>query len=363
MRVWWMAILACTMATAAKADVPRVVASILPVHSIASSVMEGVGKPTLLVPPGASPHAYAMRPSEAEALSKAHLVVWVGPAISSFLTKPIETLAPDASVLTLMDADGIHLLPIREGGSFEAHDHAHGHEDHDDQGHKDDHDDHDDHDHKGHDHDSHGHKDDHDDHDHKSHDHDDHGHKDDHDDHARDGERPDHPEPHIWLETHNAEVMARAIAERLAELDPDNASAYRQNAAAFAARMETLESQLESLLKPAAGKPFIVFHDAWQHLERQFGLTAVGSITINPEQRPGARHVSRLRSRIADLGAVCIFSEPQFDDRLVETLVEGTDARKADADPLGDLSATPGIGYYEVSMTRAAEAFRSCLVN
>lgn len=353
MRAIWLALLVCAFATAAKADPPKVVASILPIHSITASVMQGVGEPALLVPPGASPHAYAMRPSEAKALSEADLVVWVGPDISSFLAKPLDTLAGGASILTLVDVKGIHLLPVREGGSFDAHDHAnghgHGHGDHDDHGHKDD--DHDDHGHKDHDdHDKHAHKEgDHDDHGHKGHDHDSHD------------QRPEEPEFHIWLETGNAEVMAKAIAARLSELDPANAATYGKNAADFAARMDALGHELEDLLKPAAGKPFIVFHDAWQHFEEEFGLTAVGSITLDPEKRPGARHISRLRSKIEDLGAVCVFSEPQFDGRLVDTLAEGTDARKAEADPLGDLGTNPGIGYFETSMRKAAEAFRSCL--
>lgn len=345
MRIWWMALLACGFATAAKAEPPHVVASILPVHSITASVMEGVGEPALLVPPGASPHSYAMKPSEAKALSGADLVIWIGPSISSFLAKPLKTLAANAAVLTLVDAKDMHLLPVREGGSFDGHDHAHGHGDHD--GHDD--------------HDGDGHKDEHKDEDHEGHDdHDKHG---DHDDHGHSDERPEEPDLHIWLETHNAEVMATAIAERLAEVDPGNAATYRANAAAFGERMHALEDRLSSMLKPAAGKPFIVFHDAWQHFEKQFGLTAVGSITISAEQRPGARHISRLRSKISDLGAVCVFSEPQFDGRLVDTLAHGSDARKAEADPLGDLGAKPGIGYYETSMTKAAEAFRDCLVN
>jgi len=359
MRTLWLALVMCGVVTIARAEPPRVVASILPVHSITASVMEGVGEPELLVPPGASPHAYAMRPSEAQALSNADLVVWVGPIISPFMTKSLHTLASKASILTLVDAKGIHLLPVREGGSFDAHDHAHGH------GH-DDHDDHDEDGHKDeHDHDKHAHKDDHDDHGHKKdHDHD-HADHDDHDKHDHDahGDRPEEPEPHIWLETHNAEAMANAIAARLAALDPDNSATYLKNAAAFGERMEALEKKLTAMLKPAAGKPFIVFHDAWQHFEHQFGLTAVGSITINPESRPGARHISRLRSKISDLGAVCVFSEPQFDDRMIDTLTRGSDARRAETDPLGDLSVTPGIGYYEASMTKAAEAFRSCLAD
>jgi zinc transport system substrate-binding protein len=350
MRLLLPIMLACVFAGTANAEAPRVVASILPIHSIVSSVMEGVGEPTLLVPPGASPHDFAMRPSKAEALSKADLVVWVGPKLSSFLAKPLGTLATDASVLTLMDVSDINLLPVREGGSFEGHAHGHGH----------------DHGSTHQNEEPETHEDKHEGDDHKGHDqkgHDSHGRPNDGDGHGSANIRPEEPEPHIWLETANAQVMAHAIAMRLSQMDPNNAARYSQNATAFARRMDDLGNRLNKMLRPTTGKPFVVFHDAWQHFERQFGLTAVGSITINPEQRPGARHISRLRSRISDLGAVCVFSEPQFDDRLVDTLTRGTEARRAQADPLGSLIAKPGIGYFEASLSEAAEAFRTCLAN
>ena len=322
-----MMVLCGTAATAA----PRVVTSIQPVHSLAAAVMEGVGEPYLLVPPGASPHAYALKPSDARALSGADLVFWIGPAISTFLQKPLAELAGDAETVTLTDAPGIHLLPVREGGAFEAHDHDHGHEDgHDHEGEDDHADEH------GHDHE-------------KAHD-EDHGHDD----------RPEHAEAHIWLETGNARAMARAMAEHLSEADPENAARYRANAEALDARLAALAEELHAVLEPVEGRPFIVFHDAWAHFEREFHLEAVGSITVSPEQRPGARRLSRLKSRIRDLGAVCVFSEPQFDDSLIASITEGTDARTGAADPLGaDIPAGPG--HYEAMMRRAAHAFRDCL--
>jgi zinc transport system substrate-binding protein len=320
----------------AAAEPPRVVASILPVHSLTASVMEGVGAPYLLVPSGASPHSYALRPSDAEALERADLVFWVGPAISTFLEKPLASLSADAEVVALGRAEGLNLLPVREGGAFEAHDHDHGHGDH---GHKD-------HDHGHKDHDDHGHKD-----------HDDHGHKDH--DHGHDA--PEHPDSHVWLETGNAIAMANEIAAHLSEADPANAAAYRANAERLTQRLTALGEELAVLLSPVAGRPFIVFHDAWQHFERQFGLAAVGSITIDGHEALGARRVSRLKSRISDLGVVCIFAEPQFDDRIIATLSDGLPVRTGVADPLGSGAVQPGPGLYEASMREAAAAFRDCL--
>ena len=105
---------------------PRVVASIGPVHSLVAAVMDGIGEPTLLVPPGASPHAYALKPSEARALSRADVVFRVGPEMEAFLDRPLKSLAVDARIVDLMHADGVALLHSRRGGAWggEGHEHA-----------------------------------------------------------------------------------------------------------------------------------------------------------------------------------------------------------------------------------------------
>ncbi|ANK80137.1 MAG: hypothetical protein TEF_04555 [Rhizobiales bacterium NRL2] len=325
-----LAAVAIAMGAACQATAaPKVVASIQPVHSLAASVMESVGEPYLLVPPGASPHSHALKPSDARALSEADVVFWIGPAISTFLRKPLEELAGDAEIVTLMDAPGLRLLPVREGGEFEAHAHDHG---------------------EGHGHDDHGHKDE------------GHAHKDDkHEGDAHvGGEAPEHPEAHVWLETGNATAMARAMAEHLARADPGNAARYHANAEALSARLAALGEELHEMLEPVEDRPFVVFHDAWAHFETQFHLRAVGSITISPEVQPGARRISRLKSRVGELGAVCVFAEPQFDSRLVATIADGSEVRVGVADPLG-ADIPPGPGHYETLMRRAAAAFRDCL--
>jgi len=129
---------ASLLAGTAMADVPRVAVDIAPVHSLVTRVMEGVGTPSLIVQPGASPHEYSLRPSEAAALEEADLVFWIGEDLTPWMAGAVETLAGDADVTTLLEADGVTLLDFREGALFEAHSHDHGEHDHEE--HVEDHD-------------------------------------------------------------------------------------------------------------------------------------------------------------------------------------------------------------------------------
>ena len=192
-----------TLFTSANADI-KVVASIKPIHSLASYLMDGVAKPDLIVDGYASPHGFALKPSHAKMLQNADIVFWVGEDLENFLEKPLSSIAKKAEKIELLEVKGLNKLKFRERNIFDDH------EDHDDHGHKkkDDHDDHDHDDHAkkedGHkedDHDDHGHKkkDDHDDHDHDSHAKKKDGH-DDHDDHdGHEGHNHGEFDPHIWL--------------------------------------------------------------------------------------------------------------------------------------------------------------------
>lgn len=330
----------------ARADVPKVVATIVPIHSLAASVMQGVGTPELLLPGGASPHAYSMKPSDARKLRQANVIFWVGPNIESFLTKPIKTLGRNAKVVELEDAKTVVRLPLREGGVWEGHDHDH-HDDHGDHkghGHKGH-----GHDHKGHDH---GKKDaKHDDHDHKGHGH---GKKDaKHDDH-------DEVDAHIWLDPRNAAAIVQIMADTLATADPANAARYRANAAATKRRLSALENTTRRRLAPVRNKRYIVFHDAYQYFEKRFGLAAAGSITISPERAPGPRRLYEIRKRILDGKVVCVFAEPQFQPRVVQTVIRGTSAKAGVLDPLG-ANLTPGPNAYFQLQNNLAASLVSCL--
>jgi len=369
---------------------PVVVTDIPPVHSLVARVMQGIGEPTLILPPGASPHGYAMRPSEAAALSDADVVFWVGPELTPWLDRAIDTLGTNAKAVELLEAPGTVHLEFREGATFEAHHHGdeehdgHGHDeaghddhDHDDHGdgahehaehdHDHDHEDHaahEDHDeHEGHDHAEHDHDGD-EDHaahdDHEGHDHDEHeGHG--HDEHA-DAHGHDHHgvDPHAWLDPENGKVWLTAIAETLAQADPDNADAYRANAADASGELDALTDTISGTLEPVRGKPFIVFHDAYHYFENRFDIEAAGAVSLSDASKPGPARVKEIRDTIVSLGAACVFAEPQFPPALITTLIEGTDAREATLDPLGT-EIEPGPALYPALLTDLAANLSDCL--
>jgi len=363
-----------TLVAAVASAAPRTVVSLSPLHSIVASVMQGVGSPELLLKGAASPHGYALKPSEAAALQSAELIVWIGPNLEGFLAGAIDNLEDRAHVLTAATLPGVERLDGREGGIWEGHDHDHGHaDDKHDHGHA-KHDDDQDHAKDKHDHGHAKHDDDHDhakdkhDHGHAKHDDDDHDHaKDKHDhghakhdhDHGHDVDLT-HVDGHLWLDPGNAIAIARAVATELAELDAANAATYRANADAFAKRLATLEQSIAADLAPVRDRRYIVFHDAYQYFERHFGTAAAGSITVSPDRKPGARRISDIRKRLVAQDVVCVFREPQFAPDIVNTIVEGTSARAGVLDPLG-ANIEPGADAYPTLLRRLADALVGCL--
>ncbi|MEM7630597.1 MAG: zinc ABC transporter substrate-binding protein [Pseudomonadota bacterium] len=367
----------------ALAEVPRVAVDIAPVHSLVARVMEGVGTPALIVQPGASPHEYSLRPSEASALQEADLVFWVGEDLTPWLEDAVETLATEATVTTLLESEGITLLDFRENALFEAHDHDAGDEHHGDE----DHADHDDHGHEEakaegheHDHDDHGHEEasaeghDHDDHGHEEakaeghdHDHDDHGHEEasaeGHDDHGHDDHAGhDHGahDPHAWLSTANAGAWLNVIAGQLSAADPDNAGAYFANAAAARQELETLSTEVNAMLDPVRGGRFIVFHDAYQYFEVDFDFLAAGAISVGDATDPSPARIAQIQERIRHEGVDCVLAEPQFNQGLVTTVLDGSDADTGVIDPLG-AALEPGPTLYPQLIRNMAQTLAACL--
>ncbi|CAD0185884.1 High-affinity zinc uptake system protein ZnuA precursor [Ruegeria sp. THAF57] len=369
-----LSITAAFMGGTALADVPNVAVDIAPVHSLVARVMEGVGTPDLIISPGASPHEYNLRPSEAAALQDANLVFWMGEGLTPWMEGAVETLADGATVTTLLETDGTILLDFRENALFEAHDHDdhddHGHdehaedkdhEDHSDEHDHDDHAKHDDHDNhaetKGHDdehaHDDHDSHDDHDDHDHE--DHADHEGHDDHDGHAH----GDH-DPHAWLSPENANTWLNVIAAQLSAADPDNAGTYFANAAAAREEMAALSAEIAETLEPVRGGSFIVFHDAYQYFENAFDFPASGAISIGDASDPSPARIAEIQARIKDEGVKCVLAEPQFNPGIVEVVMDGADANTAVIDPLGS-DLEPGAALYSQVIRNMAQTLADCL--
>lgn len=304
-----LGLLAAGAAPAAAAP-PLVVVSVAPLHSLAASVTEGVSVPYLLVRGAASPHGYALTPSDSRALSEAGLIVWVGAGLEGFLKKPLATLGARAHTLELEELASIDRLPRRRGGAWdEGHvsgpagrDAAHGKAGHD---------------------------------------------------HGAD-------DPHLWLSTRNAEAILGEIAAALSRLDPGNRRLYAGNAGRATARIAALRSEIDTMLRPVRARPFIVFHDAWQYFEKEFALSGAGAISVSPDRKPGARRLVEIRRRIEEARVRCVFAEPQFSPALVDTVIRGTAARSAVLDPLG-AGLVPGPGLYEALMRNLAAGLVSCL--
>jgi zinc transport system substrate-binding protein len=306
---------ASLLGSAAMAEVPRVVTDISPVHSLVAQVMGDLGQPVLLLDRGADPHSFQLRPSQAAEVAEAGLVVWIGPEMTPWLDRAVDGLSADLPRLTLLHSDGTETLAYGA-----AHDHDHDHEaeaeaeaDVAEAG---------------------------------------------ADDHAHDHEGKD---PHAWLDPHNAENWLGLIAAELSRLDPENAAVYAANAKAAQARIDALDSDLAAQLAPLQGKPFVVFHDAYNYFTGHYGLTVAGTVALGDAASPGAARLTELRAGLAGGSAVCIFPEVAHDPKQVEQMAEGMDVRIGGAlEPEGS-TLEPGPGLYETLMRGLATTLKECL--
>ena len=330
-----------TFFTPANAEI-KVVASIKPIHSLASYLMDGIAKPDLIVDGYASPHGFAMKPSHAKMLQNADLIFWVGEDLENFLEKPLKSIAKKAEKIELIEIKGLQVLKFRERNIFDEHDHDdHGHDDHGKK--EDDHDDHgkkeDDHDH---DHDDHGKKED---------DHDDHGH-DDHDGHAH-GEF----DPHIWLDPINAKAMLNEMAEHLIENDPKNEAKYKSNLAKALQEIDKLTIDVMTDLSNSVSS--IVFHDAYQYFEERFNVKVLGAFTVNTDVMPGAEQLAEIREIIEHDKVACVFSEPQFNPDIINAVAKDMKIKTGVLDPLG-ATLDPGKDLYFDLIRNMSASFKGC---
>ncbi len=335
-----------TFITSVNADV-KVVASIKPIHSLASYLMDGVGKPDLIVDGYASPHGFAMKPSHAKMLQEADLIFWVGEDLEAFLEKPLKSIAKKAEKIELMATKNLNVLKFRERNIFDEHDHDdHGHDDHAKK--KDDHDDHD-HDKKAKKDDDHDHDQDHDSHAKKEDGHD------DHDDH--DGHHHGEFDPHIWLDPINAKAILNEMVEHLIENDAANASIYKKNLDKALNELDKLTMNVMTDLNKSTAS--IVFHDAYQYFEERFNVNVLGAFTVNTDVMPGAEQLKEIREIIEHDNVSCVFSEPQFNPDIINAVAKDMNIKTGVLDPLG-ATLNPGKGLYFDLIKNMSSSFKGC---
>ena len=296
----------------AKAEI-KVVTSIKPVQSLVSYVMDGVGKPDIIVDGYNSPHNFSLKPSHAKMIEKANLIIWVGEDLETFLEKPLKNISKDAVNVEIMDLKGIKKLKFREKNIFEKHD-------------------------------DHGHKE--------------HGHKEKkHDDHSHEGHAHGDHDPHVWLDPMNAKIIVKEIENQLVKLDPDNSSKYKANSKKAQSELDNLTKNIKKDLKKDLR--FVVFHDAYQYFENRFGIKVLGALTVNPDVLPGAEQLSEIREVIKHEKVNCLFSEPQFNPAIIKSIAKDTKIKIGVLDPLG-ATINKGKGMYTELLSNMYSTFKGC---
>lgn len=281
---------------------PKVAVSITPFYALVAALMEGVATPTLIVPPGASPHQYTLRPSDIQKLIQADLIFWGGPTLESFLVKPLDTLPSPQKIIQLDQTPQLLLLPLRQDPAWEAHEHLHPHA----------------------------------------------------------NAKHVHYDMHFWLDPNNAIILSNAMAQYLIKADPTHTEIYEKNNKNLKIRLKDLDARLAKKLASVQKMPYIVFHDAYQYFERHYHLNAIGSITLHPELPPSAQRLMSIRTMITNAKARCVFTEPQFQPKLVQNIIEDLPIKVGELDPIGQAAEDNPRGYFRL-LEKLAAAISSCL--
>jgi zinc transport system substrate-binding protein len=288
---------------------PNVVVSIPPIHSLVSSIMKGVSEPTLLVPGGNSPHSYSLKPSAVRQIAHADLLIWISPEFELSLKKAV-TQQQNLELLTLIDLPDMHLLPARQSTSWQT-DHITG--------------------------DLSNHS-------------------------AKEMAEVNLPDMHLWLSTENALVIVSAVAQSLSALDPANAPAYHENSIQLVDKITNTKLTIARSLQVITDAPYLVFHDAYHYFEREFSLSPIGTVTLNPERKTGIKTVLAIKQNIRSHDARCIFHEPQFQPRLLRRIAEETEIRIGELDPVG-AGLRPGPDLWFDLMFSLRDNLLKCIQN
>ena len=304
-------------ASSSKAEL-KVVTTIKPVHSLLANVMKGVGEPALIIDGSTSPHNFTLKPSHAKLIEQADIIFWIGKDLETFMEKPLDSIVKNAKIVSFMEMNNIKKLKFREENIFE-HDEHEEHEGHDEHEEHESHDEHDEPD--GHDH-AHGEFD-----------------------------------VHIWLDPSNAKEMVHEIAHELSDIDPANKDKYNANAEATSLALDELINNINQSINKDAR--FVVFHDAYQYFEKRFGISTSGALTLNTDVLPGAKQISDIQNIIKEKTIKCIFSEPQFNPKIIETIAKDTGIKTGIFDPLGANIKSDKDLYFKL-INNLAKGLKNC---
>tara|TARA_B100000768_G_scaffold5296_1_gene6344 strand:+ start:2206 stop:3165 length:960 start_codon:yes stop_codon:yes gene_type:complete len=293
-----------------------IITTIKPINALVSAVVGNTGKTISIIPADISPHEFKLKPSDAKILQDGNIIFYVSNHLESSITKVFENLPKNIKIINLIEETGIEHLAIRDNEAWERHDH-HGEEEHDD-------------------HEKHAKK------------------HDDHDDHEKEDD------VHIWLSPDNAIKIVKKVNKELNLFFPENAKIYNENSTKMINKISILKSELKKELSTIKDKPYIVFHDAYQYFEKDFGLNAVGSIALEDDVASSPKQISYIKNKIVNSNVSCVFQEPQFDSKLVKTVVEDTNAKVGTLDPLG-VNIVGDEDFYLQLLRNMSKSLKKCL--
>ena len=270
--------------------------------------MQGISTPVLLMKGNYSPHSYAIRPSSAEDLQQSDIVFWGGAKLEGFLTKPLKSIASRAELVSLQEIEGLKLLPMRSNKGWHLYD------------------------------------------------------ADSVKYHSAEDETESYSgtDPHVWLDPQNAKIISQKIVKVLSEMDPQNRQKYHKNGEKYALRLNLLDLDMKAKMAKVAEKPYLVFHDAYQYFERSYKLNAVGSVTLHIDYGSSARRLMEVQQTIKRERIICIFREPQFSPKLLQTVITGTKVKIGTLDPLG-VGIESGTELYFTLLNNLSSSLSKCL--
>lgn len=279
-----------------------VISSVKPIGFITQAITSGITDAEILLPDGASPHTYSLKPSDLKNIKSAELVIWVGEDMETFMPTLLKNIDKQKQI-ELMEIPAIKTL-LRTN---------------------------------------------HDDHSHEEINH----HQSDHDHHGEYDE-------HIWLSPEISKIIAQSIHDKLITLYPDKKIKIDENLNEFTIKLSETEQNIAKKLINVQNRGYFVFHDAYGYFESQFRLKNLGSFTINPAVQPGAQKVYAIQQKLKEHQAVCVFIEPQFSPAVIEKLVNGTNVRIGELNPLGTDIMPSKDAYFQFLM-KLTQQLLDCL--
>ena len=162
---------------------------------------------------------------------------------------------------------------------------------------------------------------------------------------------------HVWLDPMNAQAIVLEMAHELSKIDSTNKDIYELNAQKLTSSLDALMERANQIIpeKPS----FIVFHDAYQYFENRFGIRSEGALTLNPDVLPGAKQIAEIQELIEHENVKCIFSEPQYNPKIIEVLAEDMNVSTGIIDPLG-ASIDKGPSMYNSLILDISNSLEDC---